>query len=319
MMTISEFYKLIFENQEGTNNEYEKNQDKMLIEETFLHQIVGYLKGIKNVEEQKKNFVDIVKKPSMDNGKVYEFLVYAWLRKNGFKIEEQVYIKQEECLKKNDYYADGCFEDIIFDVKKFGIGFPSYEIFKNKLQEEFPDHFITIGGRKNLDSTTMGIEFISKVPKWKNKLLETRPTPLGDYMLEVPEYGITIRAHNKKHSNGIYTSISEVDVTQWAEENELYFFRHASQFCIHKPYMIICPFVPKDFHFSSDDTYMYYAFRYLCRRMFMNLTKKENLLLRNYDGHAKDQITLGAAARKLSAVMFLDISDEWEYPCRCWV
>lgn len=205
-------------------------------------------------------------------------------------------------------------------MKKFGIGFPLYETFKNKLQDEFPDHFITIGGRKNLDSKTMEKDLISKVPYWRDKLLKTKQTPFGDYMLEVPEYGITIRAHNKKHSNGIYTSISEVDVTQWAEENELYFFRHASQFCINKPYMIICPFVPKDFHFSSDNTYMYYAFRYLCRRMFMNLTKKGDRLLRDVcDGHAKDYVTLETAARKLSAVMFLDISEEWDYPCRCWI
>lgn len=100
MMTISEFYKMVFNNQEDTNNEYETKQDKMLIEEKYLHRIAEYLKGIKNVEERKKHFVDIAKKANMDNGKVYEFLVYAWLREVCFKIEEQVYIKQEDCLKK---------------------------------------------------------------------------------------------------------------------------------------------------------------------------------------------------------------------------
>lgn len=116
-MAISEFYKMVFDNQGDTNNEYEKKQDEMQIEENYLFRIAEYLKGIRDVEDREKHFIEIVKKANMDNGKVYEFLVYAWLRKKCFKIEEQVLIKQEECLKKNDYYADGSFEDIIFDVK----------------------------------------------------------------------------------------------------------------------------------------------------------------------------------------------------------
>ncbi len=35
-------------------------------------------------------FCKLINKPNMDNGDVYECLVYAWMKKAGFCIEEQV-------------------------------------------------------------------------------------------------------------------------------------------------------------------------------------------------------------------------------------
>lgn len=320
-MTVTEFYKMVFSNQEKIIKKYETNQDSILIDKKYLVRISEYLKSVEKENEREQRFKEIVSKPNMDNGKVYEFLVYEWLRKNFFDFEEQILIHTDECLKKNDYYADGYFDGIVFDVKKFGISFPLYDSFKNKLQEEIPNYFITVSSSKSLDTKVIEKELISKVPYWKEKLLSKESMLIGDYMIKDSKYGIEIRAYNRNSSGGIFTSLSEINITQWAEENELYFFRHASQFCCNKPYMIICPFLPKDFPFGKDINSAYYAFRYLCRRMFMNLVNKKDSLLRDTcDGHAKDYISLGTAARKLSAVMFLDVSEEWEYSnCRCWV
>ncbi len=321
-MTISEFYKIIFPNQKDINQKYGLKHDQLSIDEKYLIRISEYLKNIENEKEREKHFKDIISKPNIENGKVYEFLVYSWLQKKKINFEEQVSISSDECLKKNDYDADGKFDGIVFDVKKFGISFPLYDTFRAKLQEKIPDYFITIGGSKNLDTKTIEKELISKTSQWVERLLSEESKLYKDYMLRDAGLGIEIRAHNKKNSGGIYTSFSELDITQWAEENELYFFRHASQFCCNTPYMIICPFLPRDFPFGSkDETLIYYAFRYLCRRMFMNVIKRKDRLLRDAcDGHAKDYVTLETAARKLSAVMFLDISEEWEYSnCRCWI
>lgn len=322
-MTVSEFCKIVFQNHEDIVKKYKLNQSRLLIEEKYLVRISEYLKTIKNKSECEKYFKDIISKPNMDNGKIYELLVYAWLKTNFYSFEKQVLIPTDECLKKHDYYADGKFEGIVFDVKKFGICFPLYDNFRNKLQKEIPDYFITVGGNKNLDTKIIERELISKVPDWANRLLSEESKMLGkDYMISDSTYGIEIRAHSRKNSGGIFTCISETNITQWAEENELYFFRHASQFCCTKPYMIICPFLPQDFPFGNGDiTSTYYAFRFLCRRMFMNVIKKKDILLQAAcDGHAKDHITLQDAARKLSAVIFLDISEEWDYSnCRCWI
>lgn len=320
-MTVAEFCKMVFLNQEKIIKKYEMKQDIIFIDEKYLVRILKYLKSIENEKEREKHFKDIISKPNMDNGKVYEFLVYAWLEKNYLDFEEQVLIPADECLKKDDYYADGDFDGIVFDVKKFGISFPLYDSFRNKLQEMIPDYFITVGGSRNLDTKVIEKELISKVPNWTERLLSEESKLSEDYMVRDPKYGIEIRAHSKKHSVGMFTCFSEIDITQWAEENELYFFRHASQFCCNRPYMIICPFLSQDFSFgAADKTSVLYAFRFLCRRMFMNIIKKKDRLLNSCDGHAKDYITLETASRKLSAVMFLDVSEEWEYSnCRCWV
>lgn len=319
-MTVSEFYNMVFPGQEQPEK-VAAEDSRLLIDKKYLERVAEYLKSIDDLDKRKKNYADIISKPNLENGKLYEFLVYAWLKKEHISFQEQVFVKSDDCLKKHDYYADGIFNGIIFDVKKFGIGFPQYDIFAERLQNEVSDYYITVEGSINLDTKTIEKELISKVPYWKEQLFSENSKLFNDYLIKNSKLGIEIRAHNKKNSNGIIASVREVDITQWAKENELYFFRHASQFCCNQPYMIICPFLPKDFHFSTEDRDAYYTFRFLCRRMFCKLTKEKDLLLRDTcDGHAKDYVTIQCAARKLSAVMFLDISEEWDYSnCRCWI
>lgn len=321
-MNISEFSKLVFTNQDNIIKKYETKQDNLMIEEKYLKRIAKYLNNLQDEKEQKTYFDDIISKPNMENGKLYEILVYAWLEKNASSFNKQVHISVDECLKQNAYIADGDFNNIVFDIKKFGISFSLYEKFREKLQELIPDYYITVGGLKNLDTKTIQKELIEKVLDWKEKLLSKKSSLYDDYQYKNSDYGIEIRAHNKKSPEKVYTTISECNFAQWAKENELYFFYHASQFCCNKPYMVICPFIDKDFPcFAKDYTDTYYAFRFLCRRMFMNVVKSKNILLRAAcDGHAKDGVTLETASRKLSAVIFLDISEEWSYKdCRCWV
>ena len=319
-MTIVEFYKMTFPEKETVEKQYKK-EEAIRIEEKYLTRISEYLLGIGDQKERGILFNEIISKPSMDNGKVYELLIYAWMKKNCFNFKKQVWIPADDCLKKEGYFSDGEFDGVIFDIKKFGIGFPLYETFQKKLQETVSDYIITVGGSKNLDTKTIEKELLSKIQDWKDRLFSYENKLFDDYRLYDSQYGLEMRAHLEK-PGAIYTSISETDVTQWAEENELYFFRHASQFCINKPYMVICPFLPQDFPFGTrEDEAIYHGFRFLCRRMFMNVIKKEGVLLGNScDGKAKSDVTLATAAHKLSAVVFLDISKEWDYNnCRCWV
>lgn len=308
IMTVSEAYQKIFPNQE---NPYKDKEKEILIEEEHLCCINEYLCSIKDIKERKKCFEEIFAKPTMENGKTYEYLVYAWLRKKGFKFKTQVPIAVEKCLKANEYLADGELEGIIFDVKKFGISFPIYTQFEKKLQDEVADYIIRVEGNKYLDTKVIEKELISKSRDWIKQLFLQKPEGLyQDYRLLIPKYNIEIRAYNKKRESAI-CSISEIDATQWAKENEFYFFRHGSQFCIDRPYMIICPFLPQDFPFwGKDDGLVYHAFRYLCRRIFMNQVSKRGKFLKDFDGKAKKDISLEVAMRKLSAIMFLNISEK---------
>lgn len=75
----------------------------------------------------KKYLNDFLKKPTQENGKVYELLVYAWLERNFPCYVPQIHIEREKCFKasENGYDADGRIEEtIVFDVKQFGITLP---------------------------------------------------------------------------------------------------------------------------------------------------------------------------------------------------
>lgn len=318
-MTASEFYRAVFPNCDVCED-IKKNDYELNIGQKYIERISEYVSSIDDPQKRIHYFKDIIAKPNMENGKLFELLVYAWLKKKYIDFQEQILIKSYDCLKKNDYYADGIFSEIVFDIKKFGIGYPLYGRFRERLQRETDCYCITVGGQKNLSAKMIETELMSKIPYWKERLFSKESKSGNDYIVNDADIGIEIRAHYVKRSGGMFTSISEINITKWAKENELYFFRHASQFCINKPYMIICPFLPHDLPLLSDGENVYYAFRYLCRRMFMNLTKKDTMFLRHIDGHAKNQITIQMAAKKLSAMMFLDISEEWDYQnCRCWI
>ena len=333
-MTSLEWYMQVFETSEDDAKEYLnkiKNLDfdkNIAIEDNYLKRITAYLQTKEDLKERKTCFKDIVSTPNMDNGKVYEFLAYAFLQDTFTWFKEQVDIESDECLKKNPYKADGKISNsVVFDIKKFGIEFPLYDQFRKMLQDEidkkYSDYHISLTHFGNIDTKVIEKELIGNVKKIVTELMLKKNKIHGDYIHTLNGYNIKIRAHDKQSCSRAICNISENDITQWAKENELYFFSHASQFCCNQPYMLICPFIPKDLHFPNGegDFETYFAFRLLCRRMFMNLTKQENRFLTEFDGKAKNNITLATAAKKLSAVMFIDISyEEWDYiNSKCWV
>lgn len=317
IMTIREFCRLILGDGNCDLIEETKLDEKLLIEKKYLERLSKYIWDVSDKKWKRTCIKDIIKKPNMDNGKVYELLVYEWLKENGFKIEEQVLIQEEDCLKKKNYDADGFFDDIIFDVKKFGIGYPLLKIFNRKLQEEIPDYYIIVSGDLDLPSRIIEKEYLSRILDWKKKILQSKSLG-GSHMIYDSKNRIRIRAISKRMKT--FSCVSEIDNSKWAQENEKYFFYHGSQFCTKKPYMIICPFLPEDFpFFETDREKMASSFRFLCRRMFMNLLKNDEELGR-YDGGSKQHISLATASKNLSGVMFLDISEVWTYEnCRCWI
>lgn len=115
-MTALEFYRAVFPScdvcEDIKENDYELN-----IEQKYLERISEYLASIDDPQKRMPYFKDIIAKPNTENGKLFELLVYAWLKKKYFSFQEQILIKSDDCLKKNDYYADGTFSGIVFDIK----------------------------------------------------------------------------------------------------------------------------------------------------------------------------------------------------------
>lgn len=308
------------------------NKDKIIhIEELLLQKVIRQLKR-NNVRCYKKEgynkdgyIKEIIKKPNMTNGKIYELLVYDWLTEAYIDFGIQYPVEAKDCLKKNDYDADGFFEEggTVFEIKRFGIGSNGYNVLRKKMQEyvdkDHQKYTVTIDGNKNLDTKTIEKELISQAKDLSEKLIKQGKYIQGKYIYEIQKYDITLIATpNTKYNMSI--EHSHVDYTRWAQENELYFFRKASQFSINKPHMLICPFTPQDILFDTNDvSTLYQAFRYLSRRMFMKLINDDRLL-NTIDGKAKEHIPLKIVAKKLSAVMFIDISRDSTYEdCRCWL
>ena len=70
-------------------------------------------------------FVLFAERGLIENGKVYEALVYAWLERNEIPYMPQHYVAREDCFKTSfqGYDADGILKEsnIVFDVKQFGL------------------------------------------------------------------------------------------------------------------------------------------------------------------------------------------------------
>ena len=280
----------------------------------------------KMADAAKRLLNDILMQPNNQNGKVYEALVYAWLSRQSVRYEPQVHINKEECFKQTEsgYEADGMIleNSIIFDVKQFGVTLPHIETLKRKLQAKIPnEYYLTISGGKNISTRDIQTDLLEKFDEIANAIMHSENMNHTDYIYRDKKYGLEFRAW-KKESNKLYTSISEFNLYEWAENNEFYFMYHASQFCLNTPYILFCPFDKSIAHtFSKDDVgFTNTALRALCRRIFINLVKMDNRKINEFDRKAMPNISVSTASRKISAIVFMDVSEEYDYShCRTFV
>lgn len=159
---------------------------------------------------------------------------------------------------------------------------------------------------------------LSRVPELLTKLFNEQNKTFTDFIYKLPEYQLEVRAHNTSKTN-IISSVSEFNPYKWAMENQFYFFHHASQFCVDKPYIIICPYDSKTAkHLASGSPEsLSTSLRALCRRMFIGMP--EDKYISTYDDKSIPMVTLAEASKCISAVIFQDISmsstddDTWLY------
>lgn len=319
IMTIGEFYSKVSNSNRSCNlrNNLSENNNNINISEDILNRIIKYLASLTDETDFNTTFQDIINKSNWENGKIYEVMVYVCFQEAHIPLKKHPMVLTQNCLKENSYEADGLFENIYFDIKKMGIELPLLNLFKERLQEKTcsnentKDYTIIVQHNGHNDTRTLEKKLVSQIDNWYNRLFSDDSKLFTDYYLKDNELGITIRAYNKNNSN-MAGGISSMDASQWAEKNEFYFMYHGSQFVTNTPYMLICPYMPQDLLFANEQ-YRYWAFRFLCRRMFMNLKNMTNSKLKDYDGKAKNRVTISEASQYISGVMFLDISKEWNY------
>ena len=259
-----------------------------------------------------------------NQGKRVEALAYCWLYEHRVQFIPQCFIKKEKCYKKDDYYADGLIKRgekniAVFDVKNFGMGEVLYRQLEEKLTKCFNDtrskystvkgkYYITVGGSLNGDRHAFTKQFFGKLSIILDELFSK---PCGEDYFCIYE-GLEIRAHNLKTTTMVKNS--NWDAYLWAENNYYYFMQHASQFCKHLPYIIICPFdkstdIPSRYKEKCIRQWItQQRLRPLCRRIFIDLPHKTMERLSTKDGKAIEDVTIAEASMSLSAILFLDIS-----------
>lgn len=287
---------------------------KLMLQEFFV--TVG--KRVEGKVEEKKIrdlIVDVLLQPNIENGKVYEALVYAWLEKNGVHYKLQQHINKAECFKEKDqgYDADGIIEenDIVFDVKQFGITLPHFETLRKKIQAKLPEgYYLTISGVRNISTKDLKRAFLEKIDDLAECIMEERNKTYDDYLYRDEKSDINFRAW-KLREKSVFSTISEFDPYEWAENNQFYFMYHASQFCINRPYILFCPYdkcLAPIFSFDSEESTSI-SLRALCRRIFMNLDKMGEKKVSEFDGKARNDISISVAVKKISAIAFIDVSE----------
>lgn len=318
-MTTKEFYEKLKEDVgELGEVKTEKDTEIQLLDEQIEMLRALFAEWVKrmSIQELKKYLNDFLKKPTQENGKVYELLVYAWLERNVPCYVPQIHIEREKCFKasENGYDADGRIEEtIVFDVKQFGITLPHIATLQKKLQEKIPEEYwLSIEGDESLSNAEFQKRYLNCVDDLAAKIMNEGNSLLGDYLYRDKVTGWSFRLR-KKEKNPVNVSVRTYDAYQWAENNEFYFMNHASQFCVDVPYIIFCPY-DKDIlaMLCGDREIAMTSFRALCRRMFMRLTRIEDHTIDQWDGKARSGITVAQAAKKLSAMVFLDVSENFD-------
>lgn len=338
-MNIDEFLLKINRKPEDFKVSKVKLLQTMQFSNKRIDSLIETINQFDDSKTSEKYIKEILRKPSNENGKIYEILGYRWLYDHYVKFDLQPNLKKEECLKDNaeSYDADGQIENIIFDIKAFGFGMPRYVEFSNKLNQLIDenklikvsdfigsidsddnerkdnnptitnavlgDYYITVSGKADLSSDDFEGKLNGREPDILKKLFAQK-TNYTDYTYNIES--IELRAHFKKK---FMSTISSFNTEEWAMNNQYQLLKHGSQFSRYNPFIIICAY--DDYRcnrlFGTQDKQ--YAFRSLCRRMFMFHTKMEEKKLSDFDGKADKNISVAAAAKKLSGVLFLDVSD----------
>ena len=265
-------------------------------------------------------FKEIVQNPHRKNGKIYEVLVYHCLQSICTRFEIQPTIEKDDCFKKKgNYEADGRICDVVFDVKLFGIGFPLLEKVRKEFQlmADADKKMITISGAYDLPNKVFQDLLEHKEDIYSERKSEKHLN--HDLYIMKREDGLEFRLSPIRDA---ISYVGSFDSCEWAKNNELYFVKHGSQFCRNQPYMIFCPFDENvSYILSKDkDEDIFLLLRFLCRRMFVNVSRFSDKMLHEFDGKATLGISLPSAMRKVSAIIFMDVSQPWSYEnCRMWI
>lgn len=285
---------------------------------------------------------DIAHATYQNRGLILEALTYFHLSHHKILFSPQYHITSHECYKSGETGcdADGAFqiaykspEYAVFEIKSFNLPDQMLNDFRTKLEQEYyklegkkglpkGTYIFTVGGSLDNSNQIYEKDLFSQTENILVKLFssENLHEAHGSHRYQLFYENLEITAEEPSDSSPIVgISYATSDIYEWAQNNEYRFLKHSSQFCYTKPFILICPFEPQ---FTSNDMIHKYkiqiALRALCRRIFIHLPKVNDRYISEFDYHARKGISVAMAARKITAIMFIDVSCNDPQKCDAW-
>jgi len=233
-------------------------------------------------------------------GTYCQMMVYAWMQENNIDFNAEVWIPGAGLINENDVALDGRFNatDALFEVKAMGIQNKLKSDFIEKLKPHFPGHVILVDGRDDSAFSDIADKALSKTREIAKALQHQNH-------VEIEGLGWIVR--KEPHGKTLYTSTTEFDPYLFAEQNQLFAYRHCSQFVLGHPFILVCVY-SGDFGSSVLTTNFEgmrdVALRALARRSFIAFSGNPEKA-HHYDPKAGPGHTLGDACAALSGILFL--------------
>lgn len=331
---IKDFLKILIEEKvidESLSSKLSSNKKKpyLNLSETQFNMLHSFFKKYYYNNECYKNLLkDIC---NADSGKINEALLYHCLHECSIRFTPQNEIEPCNSFKSVKYYADGIINGrIIFDIKSFDIPFKVLQELKQKLEKRISmisqqPYYVNID--TEIDSAEKFNTYFKKEPTHNStpddskqnkltidelisKIFETKPSH-NCHIYTDKETGIKFTISDKPQFNGSYLSLN---FYQWAEASQYLPMQHSSQFIRTQPYILFYTF-DNNFkaYFSGDRFYFFQVLRSFSRRVFIALNKCTSEYINSIDHKAIKDISVSQASRKISAIVFINIDESYEY------
>lgn len=249
-------------------------------------------------------------------GFYYEILTYSWLLNNNIKFTPEVQTTIGDTLSINNPTLDGLFKNsrVYFDIKTFEIPANLFIRIKKMLSEKFPKHNIMVGGSKDISYKDVENKIITNINNIIDNLKNQEQHDNNFMCYRDKTLDIDIELKLLEETGTIQSMISSFDPYTWAEKNEIFFLKNASQYTINRPFILLCPYRHGDL-IQLDVKTVYTAFRSISRRAFCKLYKQvifpssyTEIVYKNGKIDSA-KYTINEISTYLSGIIFIDISD----------
>ncbi len=244
-----------------------------------------------------------------NKGILYELLAYYWLIKKHVDFSPQVETQIGDTLSVNAPVLDGEFNSwtVFFDIKSFEVPRNILTRIKDRLEKDFSGYIVMIEGQLDASYQSLSTHYLGKYDIMKNEIAKQLECNSERYVYRGDSSDISICIEKKQK---VHVSTMCLDPYRWAEMNESFFLKNTSQYTVHHPFILICPYKES---LPLEEDKIYIALRSIARRAFVKFRKKDMLTddqMKLLKKKISSEYINDNISDYLSAIFFIDVSKE---------